>query len=167
MYDVFKKSDIGSKMNDSKDLKNRILQMREENSIEVSNDSKLEKKDNVLNKESKISENKESNKNNEKIISKDQEAFRVLANKFNDAVEVILELTTRVEKLETLVRLQSMQNQNTHDNTEKYKSKRSNLKYFILLIIIITFSYFIYFNKIDLTAMSEIFNELYLILKNS
>ena len=43
-------------MNDNKDLKNRILQMRQENSLEVSNDSKLETKDNQDNKESKISE---------------------------------------------------------------------------------------------------------------
>ena len=32
--------------------------------------------------------------------SKDEEAFKLLASKFNESVEVILELTTRVEKLE-------------------------------------------------------------------
>ncbi len=156
-------------MNDNKDLKNRILQMRQENSLEVSNDSKLETKDNQDNKESKISEKNFSrvNKTNENLISKDQEAFRILATKFNDAVEVILELTTRVEKLETLVRLQSMQNQNINESTEKYRRKGSKLRYVILFVIIIIFSYLFYFNKIDLTAIGKIFNELNLILKNS
>ena len=41
-----------------------------------------------------------------------EEAFKLLASKFNQSVEVILELTKRVEKLETLVRLQSMQSEN-------------------------------------------------------
>ena len=156
-------------MNDSKDLKSRIIQMREENSLEVSNDSKLEEKDNQENEESKISKKNvfTVNKTNNNLISKDQEAFRILATKFNDAVEVILELTTRVEKLETLVRLQSMQNQNINESTEKYRSKGSKLKYIILFVIIIFFSYLFYFNKIDLTAISKIFNELNLILKNS
>ena len=156
-------------MDDSKDLKNRILQMREENSIEESNESKLERKDDLNDIESKKSEKKEANitKNNKNTISKDQEAFKVLATKFNDAVGVILELTTRVEKLETLVRLQTMQNQNDNEQTEKYKSKKSNWKYFLLIVLIIFFSYFFYFNKIDVTAMNEIFNELYLILNKS
>ena len=155
-------------MDNSKDLKNRIIQMREENSIEVSND-KLEKKDNLHNREPKISEKKVSNtiKNDKNLISKDQEAFKVLATKFNDAVGVILELTTRVEKLETLVRLQSMQNQNSNEHNEKYRSKKSSWRYFLFFAIIIFLSYFFYFNKINLTAFSEIFNELYLILKNS
>ena len=156
-------------MNDNKDLKNRILQMRQENSLEVSNDSKLETKGNQDNKESKISEKNLSrvNKTNGNLISKDQEAYRILATKFNDAVEVILELTTRVEKLETLVRLQSMQNQNINESTENYRPKGSKLRYIILFVIIIIFSYLFYFNKIDLTAIGEIFNELNLILKNS
>ena len=107
------------------------------------------------------------NDNGSAITSLTLDMSNAGAATFNDAVGVILELTTRVEKLETLVRLQTMENQNDNEQTEKYKSKKSNWKYFLLIVLIIFFSYFFYFNKIDVTAMNEIFNELYLILNKS
>ena len=44
-----------------------------------------------------------------KVSKTNEKAFNLLANKFNESVEVILELTQRVEKLETVSKLQSMQ----------------------------------------------------------
>ena len=155
-------------MNDNKDLKNRILQMRQENSLEVSNDSKLETKGNQDNKESKISEKNLSrvNKTNGNLISKDQEAYRILATKFNDAVEVILELTTRVEKLETLVRLQSMQSDSVKSNkTENLKAKKSKNKLFFITMLLLGGVYLVYFFKIDLKIMHEIISEFSNIIK--
>ena len=46
---------------------------------------------------------------NSKLSKTNEKAFDLLANKFNESVEVILELTQRVEKLETITKLQSMQ----------------------------------------------------------
>ena len=53
-----------------------------------------------------ISEIKE---NLNKVSKTNEKAFDLLANKFNESVEVILELTQRVEKFETVTKLQSMQ----------------------------------------------------------
>ena len=156
-------------MNNSKDLKDRILQMREENSIEILNDIK------VTNDSKKVIDERKSHNNdnkdnffmqkNKSLPSKDQEAFKILANKFNEAVGVILELTTRVEKLETLVRIQSMQNHNSSNNTEKYISKKSYIKYFIMIILILGFLYFFNYSEFDISIISKIFNDYSKILK--
>ena len=67
-----------------------------------------------------------------KVISNDNEAqFLMLANKFNEAVEVILELSQKVENLERNLNKNSSQ-------TKKFKKKSSflNLKIFIFILII-------------------------------
>ena len=106
-------------MDDSKELKNRIIQMRHDNHIVPSQDSEIESSKSTFgkeieNKDTSVKKNEEvknekQNINHDTNVLKKEEAFKLLANKFNDAVEVILELTKRVEKLETIVRLQSMQ----------------------------------------------------------
>tara|TARA_B100000963_G_C22128562_1_gene452269 strand:- start:104 stop:553 length:450 start_codon:yes stop_codon:yes gene_type:complete len=66
------------------------------------------------------------------IIFNDNEAqFLMLANKFNEAVEVILELSNKVEKLEKILDQSSSQ-------TKYFKKKFSffNLKIFIFILII-------------------------------
>ena len=149
----------------SKDLKDRIHQMREENSSGISHDVKVSdnkiKQDNVIEK-NKINLDKQMKNTSS---NKEQEAFRVLANKFNEAVGVILELTTRVEKLETLVRLQSMQKHNAIHQTEKSKSKGSKIKYLVFFILILSFFYFFNYSKLDFTILNEIFKEFGNILK--
>ena len=113
-------------MNDSLDLRNRILKMRESNNLTVTkkdslnNDlmSKFEssikddnKKQSNSDKETISRKNnsekliqdkyKSENKNSIKTSVNENEAqFLILANKFNEAVEVILELSEKVEKLE-------------------------------------------------------------------
>ena len=149
-------------MNKSKDLKDRILQMREDNSIEVSSEMKVLDKTKLQSIEKVDVKDKTLEKKNMDIsYNQSQQAFKILANKFNESVSVILELTKRVEKLETLVRLQSMQNSNLSDNTERYKSKKSYLKHFILLLLFILIFYLFYSKKINLSVMKYLKNIVY------
>ncbi len=143
-------------MNDSLDLRNRILKMRESNNLVVTkknslnNDSKSKfeintkddypKKPNfdkttISNKNIEtVSQSPKKNFDNKNIKStyNDNEAqFLMLANKFNEAVEVILELSQKVEKLERNASLNS-KNQNTTNNLSSF----FNFRTFIYLLII-------------------------------
>jgi len=168
-------------MSDNKDLKSKILSMRQKNFGEVINQT-TEKNDNEKpeneevnldkNNKSKLNEDKavqneviENNQYNEKLETSDlkenlnkvaktnEKAFNLLANKFNESVEVILELTQRVEKLETITKLQAMQ-ESTKKNIEQPSSK--GLKLFIFLIFVAGISYFIYKYQIDLSIIKGI-----------
>ena len=174
-------------MNESLDLRNRILKMRESNnlvldqvkpkskniitnsqSIAPKNETKVgsyEEKSietkNKINlgtpKENKnsahsyerdiVSTNIKHEKNANKEISKslvyDNEAqFRIIANKFNEAVEVILELSEKVKKLEEIVNGFSVKS----DEDKKKKFFFLNIKTFVYIIVttilILTFSFF-------------------------
>ncbi len=167
-------------MDDSKELKNRIIQMRQENhivspqgnNVQPSNKSQIKEIDDSVNKNSSIEsinevDNQRQNNNDNKNLLKKEEAFKLLANKFNDSVEVILELTKRVEKLETIVRLQSMQAESSRNQTEKYSRKKSHFKFYILFFVIIFSSYVFYYEKIDLSTVNLIFDELSKIFNKS
>ena len=151
-------------MNDSLDLRNRILKMRESNnltitkkdslnndlmtkfesSIEVDNQRKSNTDKNFVNNKNraplvKSFENNFDNrtqkvKSENKILKRnvnDNEAqFLMLANKFNEAVEVILELSEKVEKLERNV------SQNPHKLKNNIKSSYFNFKIFVFLLLI-------------------------------
>ena len=97
-----------------------------------------------------ISELKE---NLSKVAKTNEKAFDLLANKFNESVEVILELTQRVEKLETIAKLQSMQE--SVKKTE-IKPSQKGIKFFIFLTFVAGISYFLYKYKIDLSILKEI-----------
>ena len=184
-------------MSDNKDLKSKILLMRQKNFGEIINDSN-EKNDNEKPLNAKLNHdetNTETNQNIDEIdqttdevdknkiqknvnndlnldisdlkqnlnkVSKTNEkAFDLLANKFNESVEVILELTQRVEKLETLTKLQSMQE--SVKKTE-VKSSRNGLKFFIFLLLVAGTSYFFYKFNIDLSILKEISRDFLAIL---
>ena len=169
-------------MSDNKDLKSKILLMRQKNFGEVLDESS-EKNDNekpennelnrnevnieltkdedevILNKTQEsvqqeinpdISELKE---NLNKVAKTNEKAFDLLANKFNQSVEVILELTQRVEKLETASKLQSMQ-----ESVKKtqVKTNQKGIKFFIFLVFMAGISYFIYKFNIDLRILKDI-----------
>ena len=163
-------------MNESLDLRNRILKMRESNnlildqvkpkskniitnsqSIAPKNETKVsnseenstETKNNInlgTPKENKnsahsyerdiVSTNIKHEKNANKEISKslvyDNEAqFRIIANKFNEAVEVILELSEKVKKLEEIVNGFPVKS----DEDKKKKYFFLNTKTFVYIII--------------------------------
>ena len=107
---------------------------------------------------SKISELKE-NLNN--VAKTNEKAFDLLASKFNESVEVILELTQRVEKLETVTKLQSMQE--SVKKTEIQPSQKG-LKFFLFLLFVAGISYFFYKFNIDLSILKDISRDFLAIL---
>ena len=153
-------------MNDSLDLRNRILKMREsnnltstqnvslknnlmskfENSIKDDNQKKSTFEKETLSKSSKSNsdnliqhKDKSEGKNIKSTINDNEAQFLMLANKFNEAVEVILELSHKVEKLE--------KNASQKANEQKIgKGSASFFKFkifvFLLLIPIIILGFF-------------------------
>ena len=90
-------------------MENELL---EENNLNKDVSNKIKSNDhlenlNDINQVRLIKENEKLNQKKDNISKVNEKAFNLLANKFNESVEVILELNKRVEKLETLVRLQS------------------------------------------------------------
>ena len=177
-------------MSDNQDLKSKILLMRQKNFGEVVNESN-EKNDNEkpenneINKDevltdtneikveidnsnlddkiqvdvnSDISELKE---NLNKVANTNEKAFDLLASKFNESVEVILELTQRVEKLETVTKLQSMQES---VNKNEVKPSQKGLKFFLFLLFVAGISYFFYKFDIDLSILKDISRDFLAIL---
>ena len=103
----------------------------------------------------------EIKQNLNKVSKTNEKAFDLLANKFNESVEVILELTQRVEKLETVTKLQSMQE--SVKKTE-VKSSQNGLKFFIFLLFLAGISYFFYKFDIDIKILKEISKDFLAIL---
>ena len=153
-------------MNDSLDLRNRILKMRESNNLTVTkqdasrsnlmsefessikdDDEKETNSDKsiVIEKNKEIvsnsiknhSENldynrdKTENQNINKTVNNNEAQFLMLANKFNEAVEVILELSHKVEKLERNA------SQKSYKQTKNINSSSFfNIKIFVFLLLI-------------------------------
>ena len=169
-------------MSDNQDLKSKILLMRQKNFGEVVNESNEKndnekpenneiKKDEVLtesnenevvvnnnNLENKTqldinSEISELKENLNKVAETNEKAFDLLAKKFNESVEVILELTQKVEKLETVTKLHSMQ-ESVKKNEVKPNPK--GLKFFLFLLFVAGISYFFYKFDIDLGILKDI-----------
>ena len=152
-------------MNDSLDLRNRILKMREnnnliitkkdslnnnlmskfENSIRDDDKKNLNNGKDIINEKNEETELKSFKNNSENLtqykdkledknlknnINYNEAQFLMLANKFNEAVEVILELSQKVEKLE----------RNATNNSYKQKTKSYssffNLKLYIFVLLI-------------------------------
>ena len=169
-------------MSDNQDLKNKILVMRQKNFSEVVNESN-EKNDNKKPENNEINKDEVSTEANEnkleadnsnlenriqvdinseiselkenlnKVAETNEKAFDLLAKKFNESVEVILELTQRVEKLETVTKLQSMQ-----ESVKKNEiaPSQKGLKFFLFLLFVSCISYFIYKFDIDLSILKDI-----------
>ena len=169
-------------MTENKDLKSKILLMRQQNFGEAvsgpdekndneklaSSDIKQDDLDKNLSESTdEIDQNKiqedikheirpdisELTENLNKVAKTNEKAFDLLANKFNESVEVILELTQRVEKLETATKLQAMQE--SVKKTE-VKSSQKGLKFFIFLLFVAGISYFFYKFKVDLSILKDI-----------
>ena len=169
-------------MSDNQDLKSKILLMRQKNFGKVVNESNEKNdnekpvnaeinKDEVLTKSSEDevsvtnnnleniiqSENKseitELKENLNRVANTNEKAFDLLASKFNESVEVILELTQRVEKLETITKLQSMQE--SVKKTEIEPSQKG-LKFFLFLLFVAGISYFLYKFDVDLRILKDI-----------
>ena len=177
-------------MSDNKDLKSKILLMRQKNFGEVINETN-EKNDNEKPENAELNHNEtnaefnkdkdkvslnnvqesiqheispnisELKENLNKVAKTNEKAFDLLANKFNESVEVILELTQRVEKLETVAKLQSMQQ--SVKKTE-VKTSQKGIKFFIFLVFLAGISYFLYKYNIDLSILKDISRDFLAIL---
>ena len=177
-------------MSDNQDLKSKILLMRQKNFGEVVNEANEKndnekpenneiKKDEVLteSKENKVevnnnnlenktqpdinSEISELKENLNKVAETNEKAFDLLAKKFNESVEVILELTQKVEKLETVTKLHSMQ-ESVKKN--EVKPSQKGLKFFLFLLFVAGISYFFYKFDIDLSILKDISRDFLAIL---
>ena len=177
-------------MSDNKDLKSKILLMRQKNFSEVVNESN-EKNDNEKPENNEINKDEVSTESNEnkveadngnlanriqvdinseiselkenlnKVAETNEKAFDLLAKKFNESVEVILELTQRVEKLETVSKLQSMQ-ESVKKN--EVKPSQKGIKFFLFLLFVAGISYFFYKFDIDLSILKDISRDFLAIL---
>ena len=179
-------------MNESFDLRNRILKMRESNDLvlhtvkaeskTIDTDSKIilqntEKNlnnreidlENKLEKENFLHESKQiknsinlkvkndtdSNKQISDNLVYDNEAqFRIIAKKFNEAVEVILELSDKVKNLEETV----------HGSSVKSDKNRKSyfflsLKNFVLIILTTCIVLGLFTFPIDLTLIKIIIKD--------
>ena len=154
------------KMNDSLDLRNRILKMRESNNLTFTKQDALNnnlmsefessikddnKKETNYNKNIVIDKNKEiasisiknnsenlvhnidnkENQNIKKAVYNHDAQFLMLANKFNEAVEVILELSDKVEKLERNASQKSYKQIKNVNSSSFF-----NIKIFVFLLLI-------------------------------
>ena len=154
------------KMNDSLDLRNRIIKMRESNNLSFTKEDALNnnlmsefessikddnKKETNYNKNIVIDKNKEiasnsiknnsenlvhnidnkENQNINKSVNNNDAQFLMLANKFNEAVEVILELSDKVEKLERNASQKSYKQIKNVNSSSFF-----NIKIFVFLLLI-------------------------------
>ena len=185
-------------MNDSTDLRNRILQMREVNKLNLVSDKSehIDKKvipienttpeDNVidhkenfkstvtnqiltqetdvknmslLNNEKSLDNETLSNNSNKKnsinFTDSNEAQFRILATKFNEAVEVILELSDKVSKLEKAV-------YKTHSQNKKENSffNYVSIKMLFILILLSFLTLGMLYFPIDLSKFKLIFSEI-------
>ena len=186
------------KMNDSTDLRNRILQMREANNLNLVSEKSehIDKKvipkeentpeDNVIdhkenfkstvtnkilthetdvknmsllnNKKSLGNETLSNNSNKENNVNftdSNEVQFRILATKFNEAVEVILELSDKVSKLEQTV-------YKTHSQSKKENSYFNfiNMKMIFIVMLISFLTLGMLYFPIDLSKFKLILNEI-------
>lgn len=185
-------------MNDSTDLRNRILQMREANNLNLVSeksehvDTKVVPKedttpeDNVINhkenfkssvtngmltqetddkdqfllnkKKSLDNETLSNNSNKENSINftdSNEVQFRILATKFNEAVEVILELSDKVSKLEKAVYKTHSQNKK-----ENIFFNYINIKTLFILMLLSFLSLGMLYFPIDISKFELILNEI-------
>ena len=172
-------------MNESLDLRNRILKMRETNNVALDQaKSEIKTTDNSneilpqktqndiinrevnfetkLKKENSLSENKKIENSNIKNVQNpikqasdnlpyDNEAqFRMIAKKFNEAVEVILELSDKVKNLEETINSLSVKSSKNKKNYSFFNLKTYVFITITTLIILVLFTFPINLNLIKL-----------------
>ena len=170
-------------MSDTLDLRKRILKMREINKIDpktidsfnsINQDSDLiqTKKGNISEYNPNDIKNKKliKTKTNEYIHNKSfdlvlnskkrdennyEAQFRLLANKFNEAVEVILELSDKVKNLEKTVYLKDKKN-----NKKSKYNQIPNLKIIVSIILIFLFALGVIYLPINTLMLKSILSDI-------
>ena len=169
-------------MNESLDLRNRINKMRSINNLETKETDQKETKKYVKHSQERITENsgikkfdkinsefippkeeivntntlfqnKQIIKNEDKNFNNDNEVqFKLLANKFNESVEVILELSEKINKLEKIIYYEK--------ENKSYRRIHFNLRLISIIFIIFILGYSFSLIDIDTTLIREIIKDL-------
>ena len=168
-------------MVDSMNLKARILRMREEHDFnnagnDLNSIVKNSEKHKPLNKNALLTNLDIVEKNTKNYVEKQKssslqsydnlkqnnydEQFKLLANNFNEAIEVILELSESVNKLENII-----YSDKGKLNKRKYSNSEYKLKLIVLIIFITLTIFYLYFLSIDLNSISLFLDEILLLLK--
>ena len=161
-------------MLESTNLKNRILKMREANksdsekiSLENFNVNKKSlftnsdiSKENINKKKDNLNINFLSPQNyeNKKYYNYDEQ-FKLLANKFNEAIEVILELSESVNKLESIVHLKEKKIE-----TKRFINYGYKLKFIVFFVFIILISWALFYLPVHFKSLNIFLNEIFLLL---
>ena len=96
---------------------------------------------------------KQINKNEDKNFNSDYEVqFKLLANKFNESVEVILELSEKVNKLEKLLY--------SEIENKSYRAVPFNLRLISIILVIFILGYSFLFIDIDTTLIEKIIKDI-------
>ena len=176
-------------MNESLDLRNRILKMRESNNVvldqakseiktpetsteilpqktqndvisrEVNFETKLEKENSPLENKKIKNSNIKNVRNPIKQASDDlpygnEAQFRMIAKKFNEAVEVILELSNKVNNLEKTINSLSVKSSKNKKNYSFF-----NLKTYVFITITTLFILVLFTFPINLTLIKLIITD--------
>ena len=170
-------------MNESIDLRKRILKMREINNtglntFDTFNYKKKDRKLIDLQKEKKIDSSdkelenasivkaKSERYNNIKapnLVSENKKdgfnsydaQFRLLANKFNEAVEVILELSKSVENLEKVIYVKNKNKEKVYQTVNTYQ-----LKVIVFIVISLLFLCGLIYLPINFSMFKVILNDI-------
>ena len=155
-------------MNDSLDLRKRIMKMRESSASlkkvdpknikeELKNDqgtdnSKLFKKSKLESPKNKVVQRRKNEEIQNKLVDSNEVQFLILANKFNEAVEVILELSEKVKKLEKTV-----YEKENKLNKKSFFSLILNLKLFIIFFLVVLFFLGVFTLPFNVTSIKLMF----------
>src|SRR6056300_1490748 len=170
-------------MNSSLELRNRINKMRLVNNLEHHNEKLLTKKEknnldiksknnqlnhaakdlnginsfqNNLRNEKNYSQNPQLKFNEDSDENYHNEAqFRMLANKFNEVVEVILELSEKINKLENLIYTEPAREKKTI--FFKFLSFKSLCLIFVSILVI---PWVLLYTPVDISLFKVILNEI-------
>ena len=145
------------KKTDEKEIQKNIKQFQEK----ITENEEINKNDEInrefiLPEEEMINTNsllKQKQNNENKNLNNDNEAqFRLLANKFNESVEVILELSEKVNKLEKL----------TYSNKKNtsYRGFLFNFRLVSIIVIVFILGYSISLINIDTNLIREIIKDI-------
>ena len=151
-------------MNDSLDLRKRTMKMRESSTslkkVEPKNieeelknnqgtdNSKLFNKSKLESPKNKLVQRRKNEEMQNKLVDSNEVQFLILANKFNEAVEVILELSEKVKKLEKTV-----YEKENKLNKKSFFSLIFNLKLFIIFFLVVLFFFGVFTLPFNITSI--------------
>ena len=150
---------IDSKKTDQKETKKNVKHSQEritENGrvkkFDKINSKFVPPKEEIVNANT-LFQKKPINKNEDKNFNNDNEVqFKLLANKFNECVEVILELSEKVNKLEKLLY--------SEKQNKSYRAVPFNLRLISIILMIFILGYSFSLIDIDTTLIKEIIKDI-------